>query len=126
MVENDQSVPQWSGRELYDMNGDTIGTVEEVRRGDAAGNLAWLIVDPGVSATKRLFIPANDVRSSADRLSVPYTKDRVKSAPAVGTHDALTDGEQASLCRYYGLVHPGEAAQGAEGCDEMPDVRPAG
>jgi hypothetical protein len=126
MAENDQAKPQWSGRDLYDMNGEKIGTVEQVRHGDAVDNLTWLVVDPSVPATKRLFIPANDVRSSVDRLSVPYTKDRVKSAPAVEAHDTLTDGEQASLCRYYGLVHPGEVAQGAEGCEEMPDVRPAG
>jgi|WetSurMetagenome_2_1015567.scaffolds.fasta_scaffold182360_2 hypothetical protein len=124
MTENDQA-ESWSGRDLYDMNGDKIGTVAQVRHGDAVGNLTWVVVDPGVPA-KRLLIPANDVRSSADRLSVPYTKDRVESAPPVEAHDVLTDGEQVSLCRYYGLVHPGEVTQGAEGCEEMPDVRPAG
>ena len=125
MAENEQAEPRWSGRDLYDMNGDKIGTVEGVRYGDDAGKLAWLVVEP-VTSGKKLFIPANDVRAAQDRLSVPYTHDRILSAPPVESDAVLTDGEQVSLCRYYGLVHPGVAAQGGEGCDEMPDVRPAG
>lgn len=126
MTQNDHAEAGWTGRDLLDANGDTIGTVEEVRHGDPAGKLTWLVVDPGVSDSNKLFIPANDVRSSGEALSVPYAKARVKGAPAVEGEAALTDTDQVSLCRYYGLVHPGLVGEAAEGCEDMPDVRPAG
>ncbi len=125
MTHNDHAGPRWAGRDLYDTNGATIGVIEEVRHGASTDDAAWLIVDSGQGA-KKLLVPANDVRLAGERLSVPYSRDRVAGAPTVGGGPALSDTEQASLCRYYGLVHPGVAGETAEGCDDMPDVRPAG
>jgi hypothetical protein len=126
MPQNDQAEPRWTGRDLYDVDGHKIGTIDEVRYGDEAGTLAWLIVDPGLFSTKKLLIPANDVRTSESRLSVPYSKERIERAPEAQGGAALTDKDQAALCRYYGLVHPPAGGQVGEGCEDMPDVRPAG
>ena len=89
------------------------------------GNPSWLVVDPSAADAKKLLVPANDVRVSGERLSVPYAKERVARAPLVEAAEAPTEHEQTTLCRYYGLVHPA-SDQAGEGCEEMPDVRPAG
>jgi hypothetical protein len=115
----------WIGKDLFASGGERIGAVAGVRYGDVAGAPAWLIVDTGTREAPSLYVPAHDVRVSGDRLSLPYAKERVKGAPAIEGGPTLSDSEQATLCRYYGLVHTGGPGT-AEGCDDMPDVRPAG
>ena len=81
---------QWTGHDLLDVNGDKIGTVEDVRYGDATGGLKWLVVKTGLFGTKKILVPAGEVRASEDALVVPYAKDRVKDAPGVDVDETFT------------------------------------
>jgi len=123
---NDKQEALWIGLDMYDVDGDKIGTVEDVRYGEATGDPTWLIVETGLLGLKKIFVPAGEVRSSGGRLSVRYTKDRVKDAPKVDDDAALTEGDKGKLCRYYGLQYVRSADEPAEGCEEIPDQRPGG
>jgi sporulation protein YlmC with PRC-barrel domain len=126
MDANSDPNTQWVGLDLYDLGGDKIGTVEDVRYGDASGGLQWLVVDTGSAAAKKVFVPIQEVRRSGDRLSAIHTKQRVTDAPRVEDEKALTAAEEGKLCRYYGLQYGGAVSQPGDGCEEIPDQRPGG
>ena len=126
MAENGESKTQWTGRYLFDLAGDRIGMVEDVRFGDPTGAPQWLVVDTGVLGAKKIFVPAGEVRRSGDRLSVLHTKERVTDSPKVKDEQALTEGDEGKLCRYYGLQYVASGDRPAEGCVEMEDQRPGG
>ena len=91
---------------MVDTAGQKIGTISDVRYNemlDPTGDPEWLIVKAGVFGTKRIYIPARDVRMDGDRLRVPYTEDRVKDSPAVAKDQPLTRDEERELYIYYGL-----------------------
>jgi hypothetical protein len=124
MTYDDESRALWVGRELSDLDGLAIGIVVDVRKGDDMDDPTWLVVDAGLADGKRLLLPAGQVRRSVVRLTVLHSKDRVTSSPPVADATSLTDGDKGSLCRYYGLQYV--ASEGADGCSDMTDVRPAG
>jgi hypothetical protein len=126
MADKDELTTQWTGHDLFDMDDNKIGKVEDVRFGDVTGGLQWLVVETGLLGAKKLYVPAAEVRRSGDHLSVIHTKDRVKSAPEVKDEEFLSQEDESKLCKYYGLEY-GSAQMGMdEGCEEMKDVRPAG
>lgn len=126
MTEKDKLTTEWTGHDLYDLDGDKIGTVEDVIYGDATGGLKWLVVETGLLGLKKIMVPAGEVRRSDDRLSVPHTKERVKAAPKVDDEQALTQADESKLCRYFGLQYAGATDPSADGCEDMTDIRPAG
>lgn len=128
MADSERRESQWTGHNLYDLNGDKIGKVEGVRYGDVTGSPTWLMVETGLLGLKKVFVPAAEVRRAGDRLSVPYTKDRVKDSPKIDNEEAPTEAEEGYLCRYYGMRFVSTPAEPAEGCEEMDtqDGRPAG
>lgn len=126
MAENSEPRAGWTGHDLFDLDGQKIGTIEAVLHGDATGGLNWLVVETGLLGTKRIFVPTGEVRRSGDRLSVPYTKDRVKDAPKVEDDLVPTEAEKSKLCRYYGLQYVASAGGPDEGCADMEDLRPGG
>jgi sporulation protein YlmC with PRC-barrel domain len=119
MKENENRETQWSGRDVYDMDGDKIGTVQGARRG-VVGDAVWLVVKTELVDAGKILVPASEVRSAGDRLSVPYTKERVRNSPQVDAH-ALSESAEGELCRYFGLQYLGAATEPAEGCVDMKD-----
>ncbi len=126
MKDNEEVETQWTGHDLFDLDGNRIGVVEDVRYDAEAGDLQWLVVAAGAPEAKKIFVPAGDVRRSAERLSVLHTKERVQDAPKVEDEQAMTEAEKGKLCRYYGLQYVQSGTEPPEGCVEMQDVRPAG
>jgi sporulation protein YlmC with PRC-barrel domain len=112
----DEISTQWTGHDLLDVNGDKIGSIEDVRYGDATGGLKWLVVKTRLFGTKKILVPAGEVRATEDALVVPYTKDRVKDAPGVDEGEMFTTEEEQSMCAYYGLDYVSAFGSPAEGC----------
>jgi sporulation protein YlmC with PRC-barrel domain len=116
MADKDDISTQWTGHDLLDVNGEKIGSVEDVRYGDATGGLKWLLVKTGLFGTKKILVPAGEVRATDDALVVPYTKDRVKDAPGVDENEMFTTKEEQDMCAYYGLDYVSAFGSPAEGC----------
>ncbi len=118
MAGNAELETQWTGHDLYDVEGEKIGTIEDVRFGEVVGNLKWLVVKTGLLGTKKVFVPAGEVSSSAGRLVVSYSKDRVTDAPHVKDELASLPSVEENLCKYYGLDYVRSTTEPAEGCVE--------
>jgi sporulation protein YlmC with PRC-barrel domain len=116
MADIDEISTEWTGHDLLDVNGEKIGTVEDVRYGDATGGLKWLMVKTGLFGTKRVLVPAGEVRATTKALVVPYSKDRVKDAPGVVEDELFSTEKEHKVCAHYGLEYVASFGAPAEGC----------
>jgi sporulation protein YlmC with PRC-barrel domain len=91
------------GDDLYDGDGDKIGTIEEIYLDAESDEPAWAVVQTGLLGTKRIFVPLRDATENDDGVTVPYAKETVKEAPEVDHDGAISKDEQAALLRHYGL-----------------------
>jgi len=117
---------EWIGHDLFDIDGDRIGTVEKVLFADSSDDPEWLVVKTGVLEPRRVLVPAIEVRRAGERLTVLRTRERVKDAPTVDGDRYPTEAEKQTSCRHYGLQYVPQGASPAEGCAEMEDKRPGG
>ena len=92
-----RSTDSFEGRELFDSSGYKVGDIELVLRGDPV----FALVKSGLFGTIRRLVPLNDIRESDEGLVVPYSKDKVKLAPAAAGDTRLSKAERERLCRYY-------------------------
>jgi sporulation protein YlmC with PRC-barrel domain len=102
-----RTTAEWTGRQVVDTMGEKIGSVQDVFYDDAMDQPEWLMVKMGLFGQKRVFVPAQDVRTDGERLMVPYTEDRVKEAPQVAKGgESLSRDEERELYIYYGIEYP--------------------
>ena len=90
-----------SGRNVYDSDGDKIGTATQVYADDQTGQPGWVTVRTGLFGLKETFIPLADATVSGDELTVPYTKAFVKDAPNVDEDGHLSPDQERELYAYY-------------------------
>src|SRR3712207_2960993 len=91
------------GADVYDADGNKIGTASEVFLDDQSGNPEWVTVKTGLFGTKESFVPIRDADLTGDGLRVPVSKDAVKDAPKIDTEGHLSPQEEEELYRYYGM-----------------------
>jgi sporulation protein YlmC with PRC-barrel domain len=121
MADKDDISTEWTGHDLLDVNGEKIGTVEDVRYGEATAEMKWLLVKTGLFGTKKILVPAGEVRATEEALVVPYEKDIVKDAPGVDEDQVFTEDEERRICRYYGLDYISSFGSPIEGCARAGD-----
>lgn len=103
MIDN-QQIQDVIGNDVYDSEGQKIGSVGQVYLDDQTDRPEWATVQTGLFGTKESFVPLAEAQFSDDGLRVPYTKDRVKDAPKVDADQGhLSVEEEAELYRHYGL-----------------------
>jgi uncharacterized protein (TIGR02271 family) len=102
------------GADVYDADGDKIGTASEVFLDDSSGNPEWVTVKTGMFGTKETFVPIRDADLTNDGLRVPVSKAAVKDAPKIDTDGHLSPQEEEELYRHYGL---GAGNSGTVGTD---------
>ena len=93
------------GQDLYDADGDKIGSVEEIYLDAETNEPEWALVNTGLFGTKRNFVPLRDASESDGSLRVRFAKDQVKDAPTVDASGQLTQSEEAELYAHYGLEY---------------------
>ncbi len=91
------------GRDVYDEDGNKIGSASEVYLDDQTGRPEWVTVKTGLFGTKESFVPIRDANLTDDGLRVPIGKDRIKDAPKIDTDGHLSPQEEEELYRYYGM-----------------------
>jgi hypothetical protein len=116
VARTDELETKWTGHDLFDMEGDKIGRIVDVRYGDFTGNLTWLVVESGLLGSKKILVPAGEVRSSEGRLVAPFPKDFMKNAPGVDYESGAWETEERNLCAFYGLPYVRSATEPVEGC----------
>jgi uncharacterized protein (TIGR02271 family) len=100
------------GQDLYDVDGDKLGTVEEIYLDAESGEPEWALVNMGMFGTKSTFVPLQGASDEGDTLRVRYGKAQVKDAPQVATDGELSQQQEAELYAHYGLGY-GESRSGS-------------
>lgn len=101
---NDDQIQDVMGSTAYGSDGEKIGKVGQVYLDDQSGRPEWATVNTGMFGTGESFVPLGEASFSGDRLTVGYSKDKVKDAPSVGDSDGhLGPEEERELYSYYGM-----------------------
>jgi len=101
---NENEARQTIGNTAYSSDGDKIGKVGQLFLDDQTGRPEFITVNTGLFGTKETYIPIADATFSGDRLTVPFSKDKVKGAPNVDAEGGHLDpSEEQRLYEYYGL-----------------------
>ncbi|MGA5301745.1 PRC and DUF2382 domain-containing protein [Nucisporomicrobium flavum] len=101
ITQNDLS--RLDGTDVYDTDGDKIGSVGQVYLDNTTGEPEWVSVKTGLFGTKETFVPLERASFGEDRVVVAYDKARVKDAPRVDPDGELSAGEERELYTFYGL-----------------------
>jgi uncharacterized protein (TIGR02271 family) len=122
-----EQVNSLTGCDVYDRDGDKIGSVGQVWA-DAAGQPTWASVRTGLFGRNESLVPLQSADLGGDRLLVPFDKARVKDAPNIdAAHDEpLTQDEVDRLYRYYGMSAADSSAAYDAGAAATRDASYAG
>jgi uncharacterized protein (TIGR02271 family) len=97
-----EDVLSWRGLDLYDQDGDKIGSIDEIYLDRDTEDPEWAVVTTGLFGTKRTFVPLSEAQPSNDGIRVPFEKATVKDAPRIDPDGQLSRDEEQSLYDHYG------------------------
>jgi uncharacterized protein (TIGR02271 family) len=103
MSPSQSTVTDWRGRTLVDQDGNKIGSIDEIYMDTQTEQPEWIAVSTGLFGKKVTFVPITEASESGGDVRVPYSKDQVKDAPNAEADQELSQDEEESLYRHYGL-----------------------
>jgi sporulation protein YlmC with PRC-barrel domain len=112
----EQDAREVIGCTAYTDDGDKIGKVGQLFLDDETGRPEFVTVNTGLFGTNESFVPVAEATFNGGRLTVPFTKDKVKDAPNVDAEGGhLDQPEEQRLYEYYGLTYGGLSAGDTDG-----------
>jgi uncharacterized protein (TIGR02271 family) len=100
------------GRTVVGRDGEKLGEVGNVFLDDETGRPEWVTVRTGMFGMKETFVPLSQASTATGELAVPYDKDTVKGAPKIDAEGHLSEEEEDTLYRHYGVGTGGYADTG--------------
>ncbi|QNE78822.1 DUF2382 domain-containing protein [Streptomyces finlayi] len=92
------------GLNVYDSEGEKVGSVGRVYVDDVTGKPDWITVKTGMFGMKESFVPLAGARRVASDLHISHPKEKVKDAPRLDADAHLSVSEEEELYRHYGLT----------------------
>lgn len=110
----------------YDVNGDKVGSVQDVYVNDTSGQPDFITVNHGLFGTGSSIVPLRGHSLRDGDLHLAFPKDRIEDAPDLDDNGHLTTNDQDALYRHYALTEvqdvttyetgaPAEPVDGAAG-----------
>jgi uncharacterized protein (TIGR02271 family) len=96
------NIEEWRGAKAVDVNGDKVGSVDEVYLDRGSEQPEWITVSTGLFGTRTTFVPINDAQLIDGEVRLGYAKDQIKDAPNVDADGALSRDEEQALYEHYG------------------------
>lgn len=113
----------WIGRNAYDINGDKIGTIDNIYYDDVTGQPEWVAITTGWFGTNTTFAPIAGTTIYQDGLQLRFDKDTVKGAPNVDPANGhLTAAEEQQMFQYYGMTYAGTDRSAIYGTQQRADT----
>lgn len=97
-----ENVTEWRGREMFDRDGEKIGTIDSVYLDQQTGRAEWALVHTGLFGMRSTWVPIGDAVAEPNGVRVPVEKAAVKRAPSMDPDSDMSREEEAQLFRYYG------------------------
>jgi uncharacterized protein (TIGR02271 family) len=105
MTINTNDVAQLRGLQLIDRDGDKVGKIDEIYLDEQTGQPEWLAVNTGLFGSNVSFVPLAQATNEGDSVRVPYEKSQIKDSPNASADGQLSQEEEASLYRHYGMEY---------------------
>src|SRR3954447_1719527 len=96
------NIGEWRGAKAVDVNGDKVGSIDEVYLDRGSNEPEWVTVSTGLFGTRTSFVPIADAQLADGEVRLGYTKDQIKDAPNVDADGALSRDEEQALYEHYG------------------------
>jgi uncharacterized protein (TIGR02271 family) len=103
-----EDMKSWQGRDAHGQDG-TLGLVEGIYLDDETAEPEWLGV--ATEGGQISFVPVSEATHSAEGVRLPYTREKVLSAPRTQSAGHLSADEEAALYRHYGRDYSPMPAQ---------------
>jgi uncharacterized protein (TIGR02271 family) len=101
----------WRGREVIDRDGEKIGKLEEIYLDYETDTPEWALVNTGLLGTKSNFVPLAGAAPAREDVQVQFTKQQVTEAPGIADEGELSQEQEATLYRHYGLEYAKSRSQ---------------
>ena len=88
----------------YDVNGDKVGSVQDVYVNDTSGQPDFISVNHGLFGTGTSIVPLRGHSLRDGDLHLAFPKDRIEDAPDLDDNGHLTTNDQDALYRHYALT----------------------
>lgn len=98
-----QELERAIGQDVYDVDGQKVGTAANLYASDLSGEPEWVTVKTGLFGSKESFVPLTGAHTEQDGLHVGARKDVIKDAPRIDDQGHLSEAEAAELYRHYHL-----------------------
>ena len=92
-----------SGKTMNGSGGEKLGTIDTLYADRDGGEPTFATIHTGLLGTKTSFVPLQEATLSGNTVTVPYTKDQVKSAPSIEQDAELSPEEEERLYAHYGV-----------------------
>ena len=93
----------FTGHEVIDQHGQTVGTVTDVFYSERGNEPEWLVVDPGIFRKERL-VPVEGAHNTPDgKVHVPFDKDLIKDAPVVDSDHFPRRATRQRAAQHFGV-----------------------
>ncbi len=97
-----EHVAETLGGEVYDPDGELVGTVTDVYLDDDSGSPEWIEVKTGLF--KRRFVPLDHAQVVRQRVDIPYDRRVVAGTPKIKPiHGVVVPEDEDRLFHYYGI-----------------------
>lgn len=96
-------VTDWIGKSVVDSEGAELGSCDKLYADNDTGLVEWLGLAPAEGDDRVRLVPLVDAREQDGSIRVEVAREAMLSSPALGSGDTLTEDEEASLYRHYGI-----------------------
>ncbi len=114
MVGQSDKLNPWIGRELFDAYAQKIGMITGLGFPRRKFGTTWLLVETADAVW--IPVPLIGIRSTDDRLVLPYPKSYIESGPTVVEDSPLSQEELRRLGLHYGFDNQIPGATCCQGC----------
>jgi uncharacterized protein (TIGR02271 family) len=102
---NENQAREVLGSTAYSHDGDKLGKVGHLFLDDETGRPEFVSVNTGLFGTNESFVPVADATFDGERLTVPFSKDKIKDAPNVDAESGHLDpSDEDILFDHYGMT----------------------
>jgi uncharacterized protein (TIGR02271 family) len=103
-----EDVQAWRGLKAVGIDGEKLGTIDEIYLDRRSGEPEWVTVSTGLFGARTSFVPIADADAVDEEVRLPYSKEQIKAAPNIDADDALSAEEEQRLYAHYGRDDHGE------------------
>src|SRR5436305_7078157 len=92
----------WIGYRVDEMGGSSVARVQEIYVDQESGEPAWVVVKLGRFG-KLTALPVRDCAGGSGHVWAAFTRDEIRSAPAIEARTPLTREQELEICAHFGI-----------------------